>query len=111
MHVEINGKSYTAQVQKSNEEIIQGMQGRTFQGFDCMYFDLPLNYHTFHTRNCIVPLDIVFVYQNKVMNMYPNCWPNSEEKYSSYCDAVIEFPGNTVFQNKINIGTKIQCHI
>lgn len=100
----INNREYTTQVQRTEQEHTRGMQMRAWNGLQSMYFDMQPRMHSFHTQNCIVPIDIVFVSQGKITKIYPNCPPNSGKSYVGFADAVVELPANTVFRNKITIG-------
>ena len=97
----INKRAYTTQIQRSDTELAQGMQGRMWNDIQSMYFVLKPQMQSFHTRNCLVPMDIVFCLHGKVFKIFPNCPPNSNRSYVSFADAVIELPANTVFQHKI----------
>jgi len=103
----INKREYTTQIQRTEWEHAQGMQGRTWNGIESMYFDMDSRMHSFHTQNCIVPMDIIFVHQGKIMKVYPNCPPNSGRSYVGFGNVVIELPANTVFMHKIIPGQKV----
>jgi uncharacterized membrane protein (UPF0127 family) len=103
----INKREYTTQVQRTEWEHAQGMQGRMWDGLQSMYFDMQPRMHSFHTQNCLVPMDIVFCLRGKVFKIYPNCPPNSNKSYVSFADAVIELPANTVFSHKIIPGQSV----
>ena len=109
MHlIQIGKNTFRAVVCENEHEHAQGMQGRMFNGFDAMYFEnMQLSYHVFHMKNCIVPLDIVFIHNGKITKIYPNCLPNSDGNYVGFGNAVIELPGNTVFSKKITIGQTV----
>jgi uncharacterized membrane protein (UPF0127 family) len=103
----INNLEYTTQIQQTNTEIAQGMQGRMWNNIQSMYFVLAPRMHSFHTQNCITPMDIVFVNNGKIIKIYPNCVPNSRESYVGFGDAVVELPANTVFKHKIILGQTV----
>lgn len=108
MRLQIGKNKYSnVQVQKTPEEHARGMQGRVWGNNDAMYFDMQSRYHSFHTTNCIIPMDIVFVNAGRVVKVYANCPPNSMENYVGFGDVVVELPANTVFTDKITIGNKV----
>lgn len=105
--VVINKREYTTQIQRTEHQHIQGMQGRIWNGIDSMYFLMTPRMHSFHTQNCIVPMDIIFVNRGKITKIYLNCPPNSGQTYVGFGDAVVELPANTVFKHKIIIGQPV----
>ena len=106
-YIIIGTTKFSTEIQRTEWQHVQGMQGRTWNGIDSMYFAMPLRMHSFHTQNCIVPMDIVFVNNGKVTKVYPNCAPNSEQSYVGFGDVVVEFPANTVFKHKITPGQTV----
>ena len=76
------------------EDIEKGMMGRdSLEG--CMGFDLGKGYHSFHMKNCLIPLDIVFVYNDRINKIFPNCPPCDSDDcqhYTAAADKVYEFP-------------------
>jgi|TARA_R110000823_G_scaffold171493_1_gene303915 uncharacterized membrane protein (UPF0127 family) len=103
----INNLEYTTQIQQTNTEIAQGMQGRMWNNIQSMYFVLAPRMQSFHTQNCLVPMDIVFCLRGKVFKIFPNCQPNANQTYKSFADAVVELPANTVFKHKIILGQTV----
>jgi uncharacterized membrane protein (UPF0127 family) len=63
---------------------------------------------SFHMRNCLIPLDILFIEKEKIKKIYHNCDPcksNDCLKYScDSADAVVELLGGTCKKNNINEG-------
>lgn len=110
MTVKINNQNFPAELMSTPEEIQKGMMGRdTLNG--CMVFKLKKGYHTFWMKDCIIPLDIVFVLNNKISKIFSNCQPcegNCTEKYTSVGDYVIEFPVGTTTNWKI--GDSVDFH-
>lgn len=100
MTVTINNQTFNAERMSTPEELSKGMMGRpSIDG--CMVFELNRRgYHIFWMKGCLIPLDIVFVNNNKITTIHPNCEPpqNGELpviRYSGYGDHVIEFPSGT----------------
>jgi len=111
MSVRINGKIYPAEYMETPEKISKGMMGR--EKLDgCMVFKMDKGYHSFWMKNCIIPLDIVFVMNNRISKIHQNCEPcddNCKERYSGLGDHVIEFPaGNS--QN-FKIGDRVSMYL
>ncbi len=93
----INNKTFPAEYLSTPEEMAQGMMGRdSLNG--CMVFKLGMGHHSFHMKNCKIPLDIVFVTKNRISRIHPNCQPCDGEctqRYTGIGDHVVEFPAGT----------------
>ena len=55
---------------------------------------------SFWMKNCLIPLDIVFVNNGRISKIHPNCQPSDPHemnpiKYTGIGDHVIEFPAGT----------------
>lgn len=65
-------------------------------------------YKSFHMKGCLIPLDILFIKENKIQKIYHNCNPcelNECEKFEhESSDTVIELMGGTCKKNNINEG-------
>ncbi len=63
---------------------------------------------TFHMKDCLVPLDIIFIDKGVVKKIHHNCQPcKSEdcEKFEcDYADTVVEVLGGTCKKNNISEG-------
>ena len=69
MQVEINGKVFPLELMRSPEDISNGMMGRdNLEG--CMGFKLKRGFHSFWMKDCLIPLDIVFVVNNKINKIF-----------------------------------------
>jgi uncharacterized membrane protein (UPF0127 family) len=97
--VHINNQSFPAEYLTTPEEKERGMMGReSLEG--CMVFKMGKGHHTFWMKNCLIPLDIVFVMNNRISHIHPNCEvPDSHRmnppKYTGMGDHIIEFPAGT----------------
>lgn len=109
----INGYDLRTKVLTKREEIMRGMMGRTFsKNFSAVLFVMPVEESSFWMKNCIIPLDVVFIQDGKVTKMYHNCPPclKSENKCKSYPgvgNLVLELEGGTCKQLKLKRGDKI----
>jgi uncharacterized membrane protein (UPF0127 family) len=95
MSVHINNKTFSAEYLSEPNDIRQGMMGRdSLEG--CMVFKMGKGHHSFWMKDCIIPLDIVFVLNNRINRIHPNCEPASGRinppRYTGIGDHVIEFP-------------------
>jgi uncharacterized membrane protein (UPF0127 family) len=111
MSVLINGKTLPAEYLSTPKELETGMAGReSLEG--CMVFDLGKGIHTFHMKDCIVPLDIVFIQNNRITHIFRNCEPcegKCEKNYKGIGDQVIEVLAGG--SSDWSVGDKIKTHI
>jgi uncharacterized membrane protein (UPF0127 family) len=107
MKITIKNKTFDVEYLNKKEDIQKGMMGRDKLN-GCMLFDLGRGEHSFWMKDCLIPLDIVFVLNNKISKIHKDCKPckeNCEERYKGYGDYVLEFPSGT--SNNWIIGEKI----
>lgn len=93
------------------KDIMRGMMGKTFEGFDGMLFIMPEDGpQSFWMKNCIVPIDMVFISDNIIEDISPNCPPCIDDECPSYQGVggfVLELPGGTCRSKKIKIGDEV----
>ena len=102
--VRVNDVNYEAEYLSNPEEISKGMMGRdNLKG--CMVFKMGMGHHSFWMKNCLIPLDIVFVNKNRISRIHPNCPPAGSQlnppSYTGIGDHVIEFPSGTAKNWKV----------
>ena len=99
MSVRINDQEFDTEYFSSPEELEHGLMGReSFEG--CAVFNVGRGHHSFWMKNCLLNLDIVFVYNNKITKIYSNCQPETVnsfniKKYFGFGNYVLEFIGGT----------------
>ena len=109
--VNINNRTFNAEYLSKPEEILKGMMGRDkLDG--CMVFKMGKGHHSFWMKDCLIPLDIVFVLNNRISRIHRNCPPPEKHqlslpKYTGIADHVIEFPAGTTDEWKINDRVKM----
>lgn len=108
----INGKQFPAEYLSSPEQKQTGMMGRdSLNG--CMVFKMGMGHHSFWMKNCLIPLDIVFVNKNRISRIHQNCQPAGRElnpkRYTGIGDHVIEFPANTC--NGWKVGDRVNLYL
>ena len=109
MSVRINNQLFDAEYLSTPEDTQRGMMGR--ESLDgCMVFKLNKGHHSFHMKNCLIPLDIVFVLNNRISRIHDNCKPcdgECDKHYTGIGDHVIEFPAGVakIFKvgDKVNL--------
>jgi uncharacterized membrane protein (UPF0127 family) len=104
MSVRINGQIFPAEYMTTPDQISKGMMGR--ENLDgCMVFKMKKGHHSFWMQKCKIPLDIVFVLNNRINKIHRDCQPcmgDCPERYSGMGDHVIEFPAGTTKDWKEN---------
>ena len=97
MQVEINKKVFPLELMREPDEIQRGMMGRdSLDG--CMGFKMKKGFHSFWMKDCLIPLDIVFVLNDRINKIHSNCEPCDSEEckhYTAAADMVYEFPAGT----------------
>jgi uncharacterized membrane protein (UPF0127 family) len=111
MKIIINGNEFPVEIMKTPDEISRGMMGRNeLKGG--MVFVLKKGIHSFWMENTLIPLDIVFILNNRISQIYKNCTPCSGDctkHYTGIGDHVVEFPSGT--SDKFKIGDKVNLYI
>ena len=98
MEVIINDNIFKVKPLLTPKDIQRGMMFRKFDGdFDGMLFFMDEGPQSFWMKNCLIPLDIVFVLKNKISRIHRNCEPAGQnelnpKRYTGIADHVIEFP-------------------
>ncbi len=112
MIVKIKNNQFNVKVCNSLKEIEEGMMGKKFDGFDGMLFFMSTGEHSFWMKNCIIPLDIIFIDNNLIIkNMYSNCPPCKGtfcDSYRGYGKYVLELPGGKCNELDINEGDSVK---
>lgn len=113
MKVIIGNQSFNAEYLTKPEEISKGMMGRnSLDG--CMVFKMGIGHHSFWMKNCLIPLDIVFVNKNTISKIHHNCPPSDPHsmnppRYTGIGDHVIEFPGGTC--SNMKVGDRVNLYL
>jgi len=108
----INQHTFKTKVLRSPREIKMGMMGKKFDGkFDALLFVMKTQESSFWMKNCIIPLDVIFVKNGKINKIYRNCPPcviNECKTYPGKGELVIEMLGGTCSAFNIKRGAKIE---
>lgn len=115
----VNNFVIKLEVCKTPEQIIIGMSNRDFLSenhgmlFNHVVEGIAPQYYII-MRNTIVPMDVIFIKEKKIIDLFENCTPNdgkiyyprSEEKF----DSVLELPDKSIkkFNLKINDDVSFQ---
>lgn len=113
MSVRINDIIFPAEYMTSPEEIMKGMMGR--ESLDgCMVFKMGIGHHSFWMKNCLIPLDILFINNDKIIKIHHNCPPcktNDCIHYEGNGNMVLEIYGGSCKKYNIKEGDIIQLNL
>ena len=110
MQVIINDNQFDVKCLLNQKDIQNGMMNKKFDGFDGLLFMMEPGNHSFWMRDCIVPLDIIFIKGRTITKIHSDCKPcndNDCQTYNGNGDIVLELPGGTCDELNISIGDKI----
>jgi uncharacterized membrane protein (UPF0127 family) len=110
MQLIVNDNIFDVKCVFTEKDIQNGMKNKKFDDFDGMLFIMNGNYHNFWMKDCIIPLDIIFINDNLITKIHHDCNPCKTETcktYSGNGDLVLELPGGSCKKYKINEGDSI----
>jgi uncharacterized membrane protein (UPF0127 family) len=111
MDIIINNNLFNVKCMVTKKDIQYGMMGKQFNDtFDGMLFMMDNDNHSFWMKNCIIPLDIIFISNNKVSKIHHNCPPcetDECERYEGTGDLVLELDGGTCNKYDITEGDRV----
>jgi len=114
MYVQIGTIVLKAAVPTTAEGKRKGMMGRRFDSdFNCMVFTFEDDQRSFWMKNCIIPLDMIFVKDGVVTSIAHSCPPCSVEPCPSYTgigQQVIEVMGGVCKSLGIDVGDRVRYY-
>lgn len=112
MIVNINKNSFKTKVLINKNDQKIGMMGKTFDdSFDALLFMMGNEKQCFWMKNCVIPLDIIIIYNNEITKIHHDCPPCKSENCPSYCgegNIVMEIEGGTCKELGISEGDFIE---
>ena len=112
MEININGNIFKVKTVFSQKDIMNGMMNKDFDSsFDAMLFMMKQGEHCFWMKNCIIPLDIIFIQDEEIVRIFHNCPPCLSEECVNYCSTgnyILELRGGTCRNLDINEGDFIE---
>lgn len=117
MNVIINENPFKVKLCMTESSIKEGMSRKRFtEDFNGMLFLMgESNNQSFWMYDCITPLDIIFIDDNKITNISENCIPCKEksecENYKGYGDKVLEVQGGTCEKLGIKKGDSVSFEL
>lgn len=108
MKVKIGENIFTVKIADNNFSRTQGMMKRTFTDeFNGMLFFMEDDTNCFWMKNCIIPLDIIFIENQTISKIHNNCQPCEDNECDSYCGrgkTILEVDGGTCRNLRIQKG-------
>jgi uncharacterized membrane protein (UPF0127 family) len=111
MELIINKNKFKVKTVISSKDTSRGMMNKQFDDtFNGMLFIMSEGEHCFWMKNCIIPLDIIFIDNDTITEIHSNCPPCKTKDCEKYCcegDIILELQGGTCKDLGIKIGDKI----
>ena len=111
MELIINKNKFKVKTVISSKDTSRGMMNKQFDDtFNGMLFIMSEGEHCFWMKNCIIPLDIIFIDNDTITEIHSNCPPCKTKDCENYCgegDIILELQGGTCKDLGIKIGNKI----
>ena len=112
MKVNINENIFKVNFLVDEKSQRAGMQKKRFDStFDGMLFLMGGKDQCFWMKDCLIPLDIIMIKNNVIVNIHHNCPPCNSKDCPSYCgkgNIVLELAGGTCEELEIEPGDTIQ---
>jgi len=112
MKVKINQNIFNVKTLVDKKSQAIGMMGKKFNNsFNGLLFLMGGNKQCFWMKNCIIPLDIIIIRNNVIVNIHHDCPPCDEDRCPSYCgngNIVLELEGGTCEELDIEAGDTVQ---
>jgi uncharacterized membrane protein (UPF0127 family) len=110
MNLKIKNNLYNVKCVITSKDIQNGMMNKNFDGFDGMLFLMDNEPHNFWMKNCITPLDIIFIKNGVISKIHHDCQPCKTPEckhYEGSGDMVLELPGSECKKYNIKEGDKV----
>ena len=111
MELIINKNKFKVKTVISSKDTSRGMMNKQFDDtFNGMLFIMSEGEHCFWMKNCIIPLDIIFIDNDTITEIHSNCPPCKTKDCENYCgegDMILELQGGTCKTLGIKIRDKI----
>ena len=111
MKIQINDIQLPVNICATPEKIQKGIQGLESLNNEGYLFFLSEGEHSFWMKDCLIPIDIIFIQQGKITEIYPNCQPCVEEicdRFKGEGDMVLEVESGFCKSHDINISDSIK---
>ena len=110
MNAIINNQHIPLEIMYTPQAKSVGMMGRdNLEGGMLFPFD-SVGERSFWMKNCIIPLDILFIVNDKINTIHKDCQPCNGlecEHFTGLADSVLELPGGYCDKNNIKLGDEL----
>ena len=112
MKVKINKNIFKVKTLIDEKSHSIGMMGKKFdETFNGLLFLMGGKKQCFWMKDCIIPLDIIIIKNNVIVNIHHNCPPCNDNECSSYCgngNIVLEIKGGLCEKLNIQPGDSVE---
>jgi uncharacterized membrane protein (UPF0127 family) len=112
MIVKIGNNTFNVKTLTDPKQQKKGMMGRKFDdSFDGLLFLMGGKKQCFWMKNCIIPLDIIIIKNNVIVNIHHDCPPCLDDDCPSYCgngNIVLELDGGSCEYLGIEPGDSVE---
>ena len=112
MKVKINENIFNVKTLVDKKSQAIGMMYKRFDStFEGLLFLMGGKKQCFWMKNCIIPLDIIIIKNNVIVNIHFDCPPCNEDPCLSYCgrgNIVLELEGGTCEDLNIQPGDSVE---
>jgi uncharacterized membrane protein (UPF0127 family) len=112
MKVKINENIFKVKTLIDENSQSLGMQNKSFDNtFDGLLFLMGGKEQCFWMKDCIIPLDIIMIKNNVIVNIHHDCPPCKGDDCPSYCgkgNIVLELEGGTCEEVGIEPGDSVE---
>ena len=110
MNAILNNQEIPLEIMDTPQSKSIGMMGKdNLDGGMLFPFD-SVGERSFWMKDCVIPLDIIFIVNNKINDISKNCQPcetNECEHYGGVADSVLELPAGYCDNNSVGVGDEI----
>lgn len=118
MKLKINNNIFNVKVVNTNKDRSEGMMNKTFTDtYNGMLFFMEEDVSCFWMKNCIIPLDIIFINNMTISKIHHECQPcdsDDDRDCDSYCGSgrmILEVKGRTCQNLNIKKGDTVKLII
>lgn len=112
MKVKIGDNTFTVKVMDDYRKRAEGMMNKTFnEYFNGMLFLMTDHTNCFWMKNCVIPLDIIYIDNQIISKIHHNCPPCIDEDCENYCGRgyfILEVEGGTCKNLGIKKGDSVK---
>lgn len=112
MEVKINDNIFKVKTLVDKKSQAIGMMHKVFdESFDGLLFLMGGRKQCFWMKNCLIPLDIIIIKNNVIVNIHHNCPPCIGKQCPSYCgngNIVLEIQGGDCEKLGIEPGDSVE---